>query len=41
MNAYGAAKALHAGMTLQADLIIDERALWRWFLDPVLAVRGR
>lgn len=41
MNAYGAAQALHAGMTLQADLIIDERALWRWFLDPVLAVRGR
>lgn len=40
MNAYGAAQALQAGMTLQADLIIDQRALWRWFLDPVLAVRG-
>ncbi len=40
MSAYGTAQALQAGMTLQADLIIDRRALWRWFLDPVLAVRG-
>lgn len=41
MLAYGAAQALQSGMTLQADVIVDRRPLWRWFIDPVLAVRGR
>ncbi|MCC5870533.1 MAG: HlyD family efflux transporter periplasmic adaptor subunit [Gammaproteobacteria bacterium] len=40
MNAYGTAQALQSGMTLQADVIVDRRPLWRWFIDPVQAVRG-
>ena len=40
VEAYGAAHGLAAGMTLSADVITDKRPLWRWFLDPVLAVRG-
>jgi len=41
MNAYGTAQALQSGMTLQADVIVDRRPLWRWFIDPMLAVRGQ
>ncbi|MEO1039364.1 MAG: HlyD family efflux transporter periplasmic adaptor subunit [Pseudomonadota bacterium] len=38
--AYGAEQPLQAGMTLQADILVDRRPLWRWFIDPVLALRG-
>lgn len=40
INAYGAAQPLQAGMALQADILVDRRPLWRWFIDPVMAVRG-
>lgn len=40
ITAYGAAQPLQAGMALQADILVDRRPLWRWFIDPVMAARG-
>ncbi|KAA5800911.1 HlyD family efflux transporter periplasmic adaptor subunit [Alkalicaulis satelles] len=40
LTAYGEARSLQAGMTVMADVIVDRRPLWRWFIDPVMAVRG-
>lgn len=40
LTAYGEARPLQAGMTVMADVIVDSRPLWRWFIDPVMAVRG-
>lgn len=39
MRAYGVEEALQPGMTLSADVIVDNRPLWRWFIDPILAIR--
>ena len=39
MRAYGIDEALQPGMTLSADVIVDERPLWRWFIDPIMAIR--
>lgn len=38
--AYGRPYPLKAGMTLQADVVQDRRAVWEWFLEPVLAAWG-
>ncbi len=40
MSAYGEVYPLNPGMTLQADITIDNRPVWRWVIDPVLAARG-
>ena len=40
IDAYGTAQSLQAGMALQADILVDRRPLWRWFIDPVVAARG-
>lgn len=40
VSAYGSSQPLQPGMTLSADVIVDERPLWRWVMDPVLAVRN-
>jgi len=40
IDAYGTAQPLQAGMALQADILVDRRPLWRWFIDPVMAARG-
>ena len=32
---------LQGGMLLDADVALDRRALWQWFLDPILALRGK
>jgi membrane fusion protein len=39
MSAYGVEQPLQPGMTLSADIIVDERPFWRWFVDPVLSAR--
>ncbi|WP_026147980.1 HlyD family secretion protein [Robiginitomaculum antarcticum] len=39
VTAYGEEIALKTGMTLQGDLIIDERSLLEWMLDPLFALR--
>ena len=37
VDAYGAPVTLKPGMTLQADVLQDRRAIWEWLLEPVLA----
>lgn len=41
LQAYGRAQALKPGMTLEADVIQDRRAIWEWLLEPVIAVGQR
>lgn len=41
VGAYGQSWALSPGMRLQADLVLDERPLMAWLLDPVLAIKER
>jgi membrane fusion protein len=41
ISAYGQAHALKPGMTLEADVVQERRAVWEWLLEPVLATRAR
>ena len=41
IQAYQRELPLKAGMTLQADLITEQRNLWQWLFDPILALRGQ
>jgi membrane fusion protein len=37
IDAYGQAQTLKPGMTLEADVLQDNRKIWEWILEPVLA----
>lgn len=37
VDAYGQRKPLKPGMTLNADVAQDERRIWEWILEPLLA----
>lgn len=39
--AYGKAEALRAGMSVEADLLLDTRPLYQWILEPLYSLRGR
>lgn len=39
--AFGNHVPLQAGMTLSADIILEERSLLDWLLEPLLSLRGR
>ncbi|MEW6706952.1 MAG: HlyD family secretion protein [Pseudomonadota bacterium] len=41
VRAYGAERALKAGMTLQASIVLERRRLIEWVLDPLYAISGR
>ena len=41
VNGYGRKWALAPGMRLAADMILDERNLWEWLLDPLIAAKRR
>lgn len=41
IDAYGQAHALRPGMTLEADVVQECRAVWEWLLEPVLATTAR
>lgn len=41
LEAYGRSWPLKAGMRLTADLVIDEKSLLGWLLDPITALRKR
>lgn len=41
MQAYGKSLELTPGMRLKADLVLENRSLLDWLLDPVLAVKRR
>lgn len=38
VHAYGESVPLRPGMSLQADIELEHRRLWRWLLDPLLAL---
>jgi membrane fusion protein len=39
--AYGQAHPLKAGMALEASVILEERKLYEWILEPLFSVSGR
>lgn len=41
VQAYGRDFSLKSGMTLSADIRLEERSLLRWLLDPLYSLRGR
>lgn len=41
VHAYGKSFTLKAGMTLSADVILEERSLIQWMLEPLYSLRGR
>lgn len=40
ITAYGREIPLRAGMTLDADIILENRSLLRWVFDPVYSIKG-
>lgn len=40
LTAYGQQMSLDAGMTLQADILLDERPLYQWILKPLYSLKG-
>ncbi|WP_016954678.1 HlyD family efflux transporter periplasmic adaptor subunit [Catenovulum agarivorans] len=41
ISAYNQQIALKSGMTLSADIVLDNRNLFEWLLEPILSVQGR
>ncbi len=41
VNGYGRKWRLTPGMRLSADLVLDERSLWEWLFDPIIAAQRR
>ena len=41
VTAYGSEYRLKAGMLLQSEIILEERTLMRWLLDPLYSLQGR
>ncbi|MDH7791628.1 membrane fusion protein [Ochrobactrum sp. AN78] len=39
--AYGQAEQLRAGMSVEADLLLDTRILYEWILEPLYSLSGR
>ena len=39
--AYGKSYPLQAGMSVEADIILEKQTLWRWILDPLYSFKGR
>jgi membrane fusion protein len=39
--AFGEARPLRPGMTLEADVIHDVRGIWEWVFEPLLAIHAR
>lgn len=40
ITTYGTPQRLKAGMTLEADVLQERRAVWEWVLEPVFAAAG-
>lgn len=41
VNAYGTTFPLQAGMSLEADIILENQTLFQWILDPLTSLKGR
>jgi membrane fusion protein len=39
--AFGTPQTLRPGMALSADIVVDERSLLEWLLEPLFSIRGR
>lgn len=39
--AFGSPRALRPGMALSADIVVDERSLFEWLLEPLFSITGR
>tara|TARA_R110000868_G_scaffold11516_7_gene56429 strand:+ start:19873 stop:21057 length:1185 start_codon:yes stop_codon:yes gene_type:complete len=37
ISADGGVRALQSGMALSADIIVDQRPVWRWLFEPILS----
>ncbi len=40
LRAYGREMPLQAGMTLEADILLDKRPLYQWILRPLFSLKG-
>jgi membrane fusion protein len=41
IKAYGAVRPLKAGMVLDASIVLEERRLYEWILEPLYSISGR
>lgn len=41
ITAYGESISLKAGMSLEADIVQETRAIWEWLFEPILAAHER
>ncbi|WDE03617.1 HlyD family efflux transporter periplasmic adaptor subunit [Thalassomonas viridans] len=41
MQAYGKTFDLKSGMLFEADIMLEQRSLIEWLLDPILSIKGR
>ncbi len=41
IRAYGATVPLQSGMSLSADIVLEQRSLLAWLFEPILSLKGR
>ncbi len=41
INAYGQSQALHPGMQLESDILLERRKLYEWLLEPLFTLTGK
>ena len=41
IRAYGTTVPLQSGMLLSADIVLEQRSLISWLLEPILSLKGR
>lgn len=41
ISAYNRELPLKAGMSLEADIVTEQRSLWQWLFDPIYSIQGR
>ncbi len=41
IQAYGRSIPLRSGMKLDADIVIEQRSLFRWLFDPIFSMKGQ
>lgn len=41
IKAYDRELPLKAGMSLEADIVTEQRSLWQWLFDPIYSIQGR
>ena len=41
ISAYGQSIPLQPGMTISADIVLEERSLLSWLFEPIISLKGR